>query len=237
MNRESDTGSERPFFAPRFDPSHPDVLRDPYGAYAALRTAGPICRAGPAQWAVTRYADVAAFLEDPRLRNCFPQEYHRLAVGDGPAAEFMQRILLYHDAPVHARLRRMLGRSFDAPALRALRVRVSEIVESIVAPALEDGRLEVVSDLALPLPIRVVCHILGLPADDWRHVRPKAADLGRAFRVAEALKYGMVGINTGLVSTEVAPFGGMKESGIGREGSKYGIEEFIEVKYLCMGGI
>jgi len=47
----------------------------------------------------------------------------------------------------------------------------------------------------------------------------------------------MVGINTGLVSTEVAPFGGVKESGIGREGSKYGIEEFVEVKYLCMGGL
>ena len=62
-------------------------------------------------------------------------------------------------------------------------------------------------------------------------------DIKRVWRVAEALEYGMVGINTGLVSTEVAPFGGMKESGIGREGSKYGIEEFIEVKYLCMGGI
>ncbi|HEY4743499.1 MAG TPA: aldehyde dehydrogenase family protein, partial [Desulfuromonadaceae bacterium] len=62
-------------------------------------------------------------------------------------------------------------------------------------------------------------------------------DIRRIWKVAEALEYGMVGINTGLVSTEVAPFGGMKESGIGREGSKYGIEEFIEVKYLCMGGI
>jgi succinate-semialdehyde dehydrogenase/glutarate-semialdehyde dehydrogenase len=62
-------------------------------------------------------------------------------------------------------------------------------------------------------------------------------DIGRVWRVAEALEYGMVGINTGLISTEVAPFGGMKESGIGREGSRYGIEEFIEVKYLCMGGI
>jgi succinate-semialdehyde dehydrogenase/glutarate-semialdehyde dehydrogenase len=62
-------------------------------------------------------------------------------------------------------------------------------------------------------------------------------DIGRVWRVAEALEYGMVGINTGLVSTEVAPFGGMKESGIGREGSKYGIEEFMEIKYLCMGGI
>ena len=62
-------------------------------------------------------------------------------------------------------------------------------------------------------------------------------DIGRVWRVAEALEYGMVGINTGLISTEIAPFGGVKESGIGREGSKYGIEEFVEVKYLCMGGI
>jgi succinate-semialdehyde dehydrogenase / glutarate-semialdehyde dehydrogenase len=62
-------------------------------------------------------------------------------------------------------------------------------------------------------------------------------DLGRAWRVAEALEYGIVGINEGLISTEVAPFGGVKESGIGREGSKYGIEEYVEVKYLCMGGI
>jgi succinate-semialdehyde dehydrogenase/glutarate-semialdehyde dehydrogenase len=62
-------------------------------------------------------------------------------------------------------------------------------------------------------------------------------DAGRIWRMAEALEYGMVGINTGLISTEAAPFGGMKESGIGREGSKYGIEEFLEVKYLCMGGI
>lgn len=64
-----------------------------------------------------------------------------------------------------------------------------------------------------------------------------ARDLGRVWRVAEALEYGIVGINEGIISTEVAPFGGMKESGIGREGSKYGIEDFLEVKYLAMGGI
>lgn len=64
-----------------------------------------------------------------------------------------------------------------------------------------------------------------------------ARDLGRVFRVAEALEYGMVGINTGLISNEVAPFGGMKASGLGREGSKYGIEDYLEIKYLCVGGI
>ena len=62
-------------------------------------------------------------------------------------------------------------------------------------------------------------------------------DIGRIWRVAEALEYGIVGINAGIISTEVAPFGGMKESGIGREGSKYGIEEYLEIKYLCMGGV
>jgi len=62
-------------------------------------------------------------------------------------------------------------------------------------------------------------------------------DIARIWRVAEALEYGIVGINTGLISTEVAPFGGVKESGLGREGSKYGIEEFLEIKYLCLGGI
>ena len=62
-------------------------------------------------------------------------------------------------------------------------------------------------------------------------------DVGRVWRVAEALDYGMVGINEGIISNEMAPFGGMKESGNGREGSKYGIDDYLEIKYLCMGGI
>ncbi|MFK8252758.1 NADP-dependent succinate-semialdehyde dehydrogenase [Ancylobacter terrae] len=64
-----------------------------------------------------------------------------------------------------------------------------------------------------------------------------ATNLARVFRVAEALEYGMVGVNTGLISTAEAPFGGVKLSGLGREGSKYGIEEFLETKYVCLGGI
>jgi len=64
-----------------------------------------------------------------------------------------------------------------------------------------------------------------------------ASNIARIWRVAERLEYGIVGINEGIISTEVAPFGGVKESGIGREGSKYGIEDYVEMKYLCMGGI
>ncbi|WNJ99939.1 NADP-dependent succinate-semialdehyde dehydrogenase [Thalassospiraceae bacterium LMO-JJ14] len=62
-------------------------------------------------------------------------------------------------------------------------------------------------------------------------------DIGRIWKTAEQLEYGIVGINEGIISTEVAPFGGMKESGMGREGSKYGIDDYVETKYLCMGGI
>ncbi|MCL6415403.1 NAD-dependent succinate-semialdehyde dehydrogenase [Aestuariirhabdus sp. Z084] len=62
-------------------------------------------------------------------------------------------------------------------------------------------------------------------------------DIGRVWRVSEGLEYGIVGANEGIISSEVAPFGGVKESGIGREGSRYGIDDFVEIKYLCMGGI
>ena len=64
-----------------------------------------------------------------------------------------------------------------------------------------------------------------------------ARDLGRVWRVAEALEYGMVAVNSGILSTEVAPFGGIKQSGLGREGSKYGVDEFVEIKYVLMGGL
>ncbi|MNR57126.1 Glutarate-semialdehyde dehydrogenase DavD [compost metagenome] len=62
-------------------------------------------------------------------------------------------------------------------------------------------------------------------------------DAARIWRTAEALETGMVGINTGLISSEVAPFGGIKQSGLGREGSHYGIDEFLEIKYLCWDGV
>jgi succinate-semialdehyde dehydrogenase/glutarate-semialdehyde dehydrogenase len=63
-----------------------------------------------------------------------------------------------------------------------------------------------------------------------------ARDIGRITRVQEQLEYGMVGVNTGLISTEVAPFGGVKQSGLGREGSVHGIDEYLEMKYVCLGG-
>jgi succinate-semialdehyde dehydrogenase/glutarate-semialdehyde dehydrogenase len=62
-----------------------------------------------------------------------------------------------------------------------------------------------------------------------------ARDIGRVWRVAEGLEAGMVGVNTGLISTEVAPFGGVKQSGLGREGSRHGLDDYMEIKYICLG--
>jgi succinate-semialdehyde dehydrogenase/glutarate-semialdehyde dehydrogenase len=62
-------------------------------------------------------------------------------------------------------------------------------------------------------------------------------DIGRIWRVSEALEYGIIGINEGIISNEMAPFGGVKQSGNGREGSKYGMDDYLEIKYLCMGGL
>lgn len=64
-----------------------------------------------------------------------------------------------------------------------------------------------------------------------------ANDLTKVWKVVEALEYGMVGVNTGLISTEVAPFGGIKQSGLGREGSRYGVDDYLEMKYVCLGHI
>jgi succinate-semialdehyde dehydrogenase/glutarate-semialdehyde dehydrogenase len=62
-------------------------------------------------------------------------------------------------------------------------------------------------------------------------------DIGRIYRVAEKLEYGIIGINEGIISNEMAPFGGVKESGSGREGSKYGLDDYLDIKYMCIGGI
>lgn len=95
---------------------------------------------------------------------------------------------------------------------------------SPVAPVFRFSREEEVIRLANDSPFGLASYFYG-------------KDINRIWRVAEALEFGMVGVNEGLISTEVAPFGGIKESGMGREGSRYGIEDYIEKKYVCIGGI
>jgi cytochrome P450 len=170
-----------PGLPPRFDPFAPDVRDDPYPAYERLRQAGGPCRGGPGQWVVPGYDDVAALLADRRLGNEFPPEYHSMSVGDGPAGAFLRRILLHQDRPRHTRLRRLLARAFTPAAVARLRDHIDELVTGLLATARASGRLEVVNELAFPLPVMVICELIGVPAGDRDEVRPRAFDLGRAF--------------------------------------------------------
>ena len=124
--------------------------------------------------------------------------------------------------------RHALGRTFFEPTIVA-----------DVTPAMRMAREEIFGPVASLFRFKDEAEAIRMANDTEFGLASYfyARDIGRVWRVSEALEYGMVGINTGLISNEVAPFGGVKSSGLGREGSKYGIEDFLEIKYLCMAGI
>jgi cytochrome P450 len=136
---------------------------------------------GPASWGVTRYADVAQLTRDPRLGSEFPAGYHQMSSGDGAASGFFARIVLYRDPPDHTRLRRLLGKAFSPSLVRQMRPAIVAMVDRLLEPAAANGRLDAVTDLAFPLPVLVVCALMGIPPADHELIRPYALDLSKAF--------------------------------------------------------
>ena len=116
---------------------------------------------------------------------------------------------------------------------------VEPTVLTDVTPSMRVFREEIFGPVAPLIPFETEAEAIELANDSEFGLAAYfyTRDIGRIWRVAEGLEYGIVGINEGIVSNEMAPFGGMKESGGGREGSKYGMDEYLEIKYLCMGGI
>ncbi len=124
--------------------------------------------------------------------------------------------------------RHELGRTFFEPT-----------IVTNVTPAMAMAREEIFGPVAPLFRFKTEAEAIAMANDTQFGLAAYfyAGNVARVWRVAEKLEYGIVGINEGIISTEVAPFGGVKESGIGREGSKYGAEDFLEIKYLCLGGI
>ncbi|HTB49502.1 MAG TPA: cytochrome P450 [Solirubrobacteraceae bacterium] len=166
---------------PRFDALDPAVIEDPYPTYARLRDAGALCRGMPGSWVVTRYAEVAALMRDRRLGSEFPIAYHQMSAGEGPASEFMSSIMLYRDPPAHTRLRRLVGQAFDAQLVRGLERHIGELVDDLLEPLGDGVSFDAIGDLAFPLPVMVVCELMGIPTADHETIRPLALKLGRAF--------------------------------------------------------
>ncbi|HEV2377124.1 MAG TPA: cytochrome P450 [Streptosporangiaceae bacterium] len=167
---------------PRFDPLSPDVLDDPYPAYARLRAAGPVSRAGPGIWALNRHADIAAALRDERLGHRFSDEFRRpFTTEGGPASALLQGIVSSLQPPEHTRVRQLLSKSFTPSVVRGLRGSIGATADRLLAAALERGTFDAVADLSLPLQISVGCELLGIPDSHRDEIWPRATALGRAF--------------------------------------------------------
>jgi cytochrome P450 len=168
---------------PRFAPDDPATIEDPYRVYAALRASGRTARGGPGQIVVPGYHDVQALLRSSSLCNEFPPEYRTFTMGRGPAADFLSRVVLHRDPPAHRELRRFLG----APLLKAQLPQLAERARSLACTLWDDAlsrpAFDAVQALAQPLPVMMICEILGVPAEHSPTVRPHAAALGRAFKL------------------------------------------------------
>jgi cytochrome P450 len=169
---------------PRFDRLDPAVLEDPYPRYAELRAHGPLARGGPGTWLLARYREVAPLLSDPRVGNELPGVYHQVSLGTGPASEFFRRIIFYRDPPVHTRLRRLMAAGFTPRLVNSFAPRIGALVDELLAPGLEERRLDAITELAHPLALRVICLLIGIPPADHASVLPRAADLARGFTLA-----------------------------------------------------
>ncbi|WP_328304450.1 cytochrome P450 (plasmid) [Streptomyces sp. NBC_00435] len=153
--------------APVPDPYSPEFMTDPYPTLDVLRAHQPVCPVktpflGDA-WLVSRYDSVRATLADPRMGRRDPEDPE-----DGPAS-------LDSDPPDHTRLRRLLQKTFTHRRIQLLRPRVQELVDSMVDAFADRGGAELLDELAYPLPIAVICEMLGVPESDWAEVRSRTA--------------------------------------------------------------
>ncbi|MFL6137073.1 MAG: cytochrome P450 [Frankiaceae bacterium] len=165
----------RPGAAVRFNPFSAEFRRDPYPLYRQLREASPVHRT-MGMWVLTRYADVQDALRSPSFSaDLIPQlvsrQASRLAERDvGRIERLARKSLVFTDNPDHARLRALVNRAFTGPAVEQLRRRIGEVVERLVRRAWDGGGMDVIADLATPLPIEVMCDWMALPHDLREHV-------------------------------------------------------------------
>src|SRR3954451_11398064 len=153
-------------------PEHRD---DPYPAMAELRASAPVADAGGGVWVLSRFADCRAAMLDPR----FSSDLRNAAGFDpgDPLAQAGAALMVYNDPPDHTRLRGLVQKAFTPRRVHDLRPRVAEIVDELIGARAADGEMEVLGDLAHPLPFRVIAELLGVPPGDHDRFRGWANDM------------------------------------------------------------
>jgi cytochrome P450 len=163
---------EEPVF---FNPLDPEAHADPYPQYRRLREHAPMLRGPLGYWVLSRYADIAAVLRDPRFGVGVDEASLMLATTqDGPGVATMielSRWMLFRDPPDHTRLRGLVSKAFTPRALEAVRPRVVEIVNRLIDDVAGRDEVDLIAELALPLPVTVISELLGLPIEDQAQAR------------------------------------------------------------------
>jgi cytochrome P450 len=172
---------EEPVF---FNPLDPEAHADPYPQYRRLREHAPMLRGPLGYWVLSRYADIAAVLRDPRFGVGVDEASLMLAMTqDGPGVATMvelSRWMLFRDPPDHTRLRGLVSKAFTPRALEAVRPRVREIVNRLIDDFAGRDGVDLIADLALPLPVTVISELLGLPIEDQAQAREWAEAIAQA---------------------------------------------------------
>ncbi|MGZ4104839.1 MAG: cytochrome P450, partial [Actinomycetota bacterium] len=165
-----------------FNPFDPVARADPYPLYAQLRREDPVRRSVLGVWIVSRYADVAPVLRDPRFGNDIRKAddlWFLQLPGAQERLERRSKIMLFTDPPDHTRLRALVNKAFTPKVAETLRARIEALVDELLAPALEKGALDVIGDLGFPLPVTIIAEMLGVPLSDREMFRAWSQRLAR----------------------------------------------------------
>ena len=166
---------------PPLDPLAPENRADPYPFYRWLRENDPVRHAVDGSWIITRYADGAAILRDPRV-STNPAWLREGAVAGSehhPVRQVGTNLMMFLDPPDHTRLRSLVSKAFTPKAIEAMRPRVQALVDGLLDQVVDRGELDIVSELAYPLPVSVICEMLGVPAFDHARFRQLSSDASR----------------------------------------------------------
>ena len=163
-----------------FNPFLPEFHANPYPFYARLRKDDPVHLSPMGFWVLTRYDDVAMVLRDPRFGRA---GFHpMLAAGQARAAtpDPLPPSMLFQDPPDHTRLRALVNKAFTPRVVEAMRPHIQDLVDGLLDRVLPTGRMDIIEDLAYPLPVTVICEMLGVPVTDQAAIRQWSADLARS---------------------------------------------------------
>ncbi len=163
-----------------FDPFLPEFNADPYPFYHRLREADPVHQSPLGFWVLTRYDDCVMVLRDPRFGRAGFEGLLESVYGNTVEQGRLPTSMLFRDPPDHTRLRGLVSRAFTPRVVEGLRPRIQQIVDGLLDRVQGAGRMEVISDLAYPLPVTVISEMLGVPEEDRERIKQWSADIARS---------------------------------------------------------